>query len=82
MGGVIQQERTMSDPFFDSTFNVINAQRAALGLEPLEQCACGKPATYLGMCNACYHSAQISSREEHSAECREEAERQLREEIA
>lgn len=70
------------------TFNLFHeidkqtaAQRAALGLEPLEQCTCGKPATYLGMCSACYHSAQISSREEHSPEYREEAERQLGEEL-
>ena len=57
------------NPFFDVTFATINAQRAALGLEPLEQCDCGRPATYLSMCNGCYHSAQIASNEEHSEEC-------------
>lgn len=57
-------------------FHEIDKQTAArlaeLGIEPIEKCECGKPATYLGMCNACYHSAQISSREEHSPVRRED----------
>ncbi len=54
--------------FFDAIDRETAEYRKVHGLPPLDMCDCGKPATYLGMCNGCYHSAQISSKEEHSPE--------------
>jgi hypothetical protein len=51
--------------------------RKSLKLAPLvdeevcEQCG-RKGETYLSLCNPCYHSTQISSREEHSPVRRED----------
>ena len=57
----------MTNPLFAAIEMETDEYRKARGLPPLEQCDCGKPATYLGMCNSCYHSAQISAREEQAA---------------
>ena len=58
----------MTNPLFAAIDKATDEYRKRMGLEPLELCDCGKPATYLSMCDACYHSAQISSRENYSRE--------------
>lgn len=60
----------MTNPLFSAIDKETDEYRKRMGLEPLERCDCGKPATYLSMCSSCYHSAQISSREEHSTDRR------------